>query len=123
MGYRRINNHIREDVVLERLTENTIKYLKGATRYKGFTLLEDPVRFNDLFAGKEYEKVQLFCTDTIENDGDVVGICGFCGICSWKNGKITPLDGDSYNSEMAVYGYEEWGNGEKGIDVLVGTDW
>ena len=57
-----------------------------------------------------------------EGDGDD-DIVGFCGVVSWIDGKLTPLDHDSYYPSMKVYGYEESNNnGETILDILV-LDW
>ena len=93
-------------------------------RYEGFTVFDVPVKFNEYFAGRDFEVVQLHSIQTYHN-GEC--ICGFCGQISWKNNILKPLDGDSYSEKMTVYGYEEFSNEEEGIthglDILVGTDW
>ncbi len=111
----------------ECMTQTELKeFLKDNERYKGFTILDKPIKFEDYFADKNIDVVQLHSIETYgdEHNKDVIG---FCGVCKWKEGKIEALDGDSYTSQMTIYGYEWWSNEEegieKGIDILVGTDW
>ena len=95
--------------------------LKNNELYKDFNVLPSPVKFGEYFKGKNIDVVQLY---SIQTYGD--NICGFCGQCSWKNNEIRPLDGDSYSSEMTVYGYEWFQNKEediKGLNILIGDDW
>ena len=98
-----------------------LKKIKENDRYKNFTFLESPVPFNKLFAGKDYDVVQLHDMTPVSDD-DIVG---FCGQCEWKDDNLTPLDHDSYTKKMDVFGYEEFpvvdenGNVLKGVDILV----
>ncbi len=107
------------------MTQTELKeLLKDNDRYSNFTIFDVPVKFKDEFANKPANVVQLH---SIQTYGDGKDICGFCGQCSWKNNVLTPLDGDSYSENMTVYGYNWWSNKEenidKGLDILVGTDW
>lgn len=96
------------------------KRLHNRERYKGFTYLDTPKEFCKLMKDKDYDTVQVHATDPIGDD-DIVG---FCGVFSWKNNVLTPLDGDSYNQNVLVYGYSEFtANNEKCIDILVGENW
>lgn len=98
--------------------------LKNNERYRDFHIFKNPAKFNEKFAGKDADVVQLH---SIQTYGDNKDICGFCGQCSWKNGVLTPLDGDTYSENMTVYGYKWWNDEKEGIkwglDILVGTDW
>lgn len=102
------------------------KIIRKNNRYKNFTLLENPVKFCDMQAGNNIDMVQIHSTQTFGNPADL-HIVGFAGQFSWKDNTIIPLDGDSYNPEMTVYGYEWFENKEKGInrglDILVDSDW
>lgn len=104
-----------------------LSFIKTLDRYKGFTLLDNPVRFNELLKNKNLDMVQLHSIAPVMEDDKPVDIIGFCGGFKWKDGVITSLDGDSYNDNFYVYGYEEFSNEpmgvSKGIDILVGDDW
>lgn len=101
------------------MNSKTINILKNSERYKDFTILENPVSFTELFRNKDFEVVQLHSIE-LAGENDVVG---FCGVCSWKENVLEPLDGDSYYAEMPVFGYATWSNKEqnieKGLDILV----
>ena len=56
-----------------------------------------------------------------DKKGNINDIIGFAGQCEVKNGEIIPLDGDTYNPDMTIYGYN-MGSG-RGLDILVGSDW
>lgn len=108
------------DILQEEARKEFLKNLiKTNERYKDFILLNNPISFN-VFAGySDIKTVQLHnitpCSDN--------SIAGFFGVCSWKNGKLTSLDGDSYSEKMLVYGYrwfeEEKENIFKGLDIFV----
>ncbi len=93
-------------------------------RYKDFTFLEKPMPFNIVFKNTDISTVQVHSSQIIEQD-DYVGLVGFCGVFSWKDNKLTPLDGDSYNEKMSILGFS-WFKDDKGnrcLDVLAGNDW
>lgn len=94
-----------------------IKRKEYQGRYDGFTILENPVLFSELFKDKNISLVQLHDVNVFGLDGKEY-ICGFAGTFKWKNNKIIPLDGDSYSDKMEVLGYE-WFNNYKSIDILV----
>ncbi len=100
--------------------------LKNNNRYKEFKILDVPTPFDQIMADQDIDIVQTHSIQTIETDG-YTDIVGFCGQFTWKNNELTPLDGDTYNSKVLVYGYEWWENRENGIkcglDILVGDDW
>lgn len=99
--------------------------INKSDRYKNFTILNKPVPFDDLMKDKNFDVVQTHSTQIIEIDENTKDIIGFCGQFSWKNNEIKPLDGDSYNPHMTVYGYDDWSNecSTNGLDILVGEDW
>ena len=96
--------------------------VKSNKRYADFTILEKSKRFNEMFAGQNIPCVQLHSTELLSDLSDIVG---FCGTFGWKDGILTPLDGDSYAEDMSVLGYNWFTNenGEKCLNVLVGDDW
>lgn len=86
-------------------------------RYKDFTFLEKLTEFDktDLFSDK-YDVIQLHDVKGIPGYPDVLG---FCGVFKIESGKIAPLDGDSYDSQMIVVGYQEFRhNNETCLDLL-----
>lgn len=95
-------------------------------RYKNFKFFSTPIPLKELIQDKKIEVVQVHSTQ-IYGEGENKDIVGFCGQFSCKDGKITPLDGDSYNENMTVIGYSWWTNKESkielGLDILVGNDW
>lgn len=101
--------------------------LKTSDRYEGFTFLDKPVCFKDMFKDKDFDVVQLHSTQIIDIGNGVKDIVGFCGIFRWTDGKIYPLDGDIYYDDFKILGFEEFQNipmgVNVGIDILVGDDW
>lgn len=99
---------------------NIEKRTHNLERYKDFTYLDTPKKFCELMANKNFDIVQVHSTQLCgEND-----IVGFCGVFKWENDTLTPLDGDSYNEKMLVYGYSEFvTEGKNCIDILAGEDW
>jgi hypothetical protein len=49
----------------------------------------------------------------------------FFGACMSKNGKLYPLDHDSYYDGEEAVSYEEWSNENvsNGLTVVIQTDW
>ena len=94
---------------------NAIAATSQDERYKRFVILDNPVEFKDLFIDHDIPCVQLHSLHAVDNI-----IVGFCGVFKWENNEIIPLDGDSYNKHVLVYGYEWF---DQGIDILVGDDW
>lgn len=78
-----------------------INDVKKLNRYKNITILEKPIKFLELFKDKDICIVQLHDMSDINDD-----IYGFSGQFKWENNKIISLDGDTYTSDMLVYGYE-----------------
>jgi hypothetical protein len=75
-------------------------------RYEDFIFLEKPTEFDktDLFSDK-YAEIQLHDVNKIPDYPDVLG---FCGVFKIENGEIVSLDGDSYDPQMIVVGYQEF---------------
>lgn len=109
--------------------EELKEILKKDERYKDFTVLDKPVVFKEYFAGQDIDVVQLraICTFDHESNNSNNTEVVFSGAFSWKDSVVKSLDGDSYSSDMKVYGYEYWANEEenidKGLDILVESDW
>ena len=55
----------------------------------------------DIVKGKEYPEIEVRIYD-------IDGIDMLFGSCSYINGKLEPLDGDSYDLDMLVNEYEEF---------------
>ena len=93
-------------------------------RYHGFTIVEEPQPFYEMFAGIDIPHVQLHSV-TIHGGEGFEDIVGFCGVFEWKYDAVTSLDGDSYSSDMKVLGYEWFENEDhqKCLDILIGNDW
>ena len=77
----------------------------------------------DLIREKDYDYVShKMHFDSIKWDT----YAEFAGCFASKNGKIIPLDEDTYSEEEEVLSYEEWSRPEKGIinglTVIVGEE-
>lgn len=82
---------------------------------------------DEVIAGKNFDYVSYRGYDEKRNfppalsDGTIEG--EFCGCFKVANGKIIPLDGDSYDNDESVIAVEEWtkpDNGiEKGLTIIV----
>lgn len=99
-------------------------------RYKDFTILDNPVPFNEFAKDQDIQLVQTHSTQIVQVGNEPPYkkfIIGFCGQFGWKDNKLNSLDGDSYSDSMMVLGYEWFTNEEKGItkglDILTGEDW
>ena len=106
--------------------QQKIDIAKKMERYKNFKFLNEGNKFNEYFADKEFDIVQIHSTESfIPNNSDDVNFVGFCGKFSWKNNKLESLDGDTYNESVEVIGYKEFETNDykKYIDILVGVDW
>ncbi len=97
------------------LNDNLIKKLKESDRYGSFTYLDEPADFGELFAGRDYDTVQVHDMTPVGNN-DIVG---FAGVFRWTGGVVFPLDGDIYTKHATVHGYEEFeSDGKKCLDIL-----
>lgn len=96
--------------------------IKNLDRYKGFTLLNEPKPFSELMKNKNIGLVQVHCATPICDDKDIVG---FVGIFKWENNTLTPLDGDTYNPDVNILGYEWFknDNGDECLDILTDENW
>lgn len=99
--------------------------IKNSDRYSEFTLLNEPIPFKKLFKDKNFDCVQLHSAQIFTYKNGTKDIVGFCGVFNWMNNTIKPLDGDSYNDNFMVLGYERFSTQNKNncIDILVGDDW
>lgn len=99
--------------------------IKNSDRYNKFTVLSTPISFKELFKNENFDCVQLHSTHIFSDKNGVKDIIGFCGVFSWIDNMIKPLDGDSYNDNFTVLGYERFStqNENNCIDILVGDDW
>ena len=92
-------------------------------RYQGFTILDTPTPFKELYKDKDINLVQVH-TATPAGDNDIVG---FCGVFEWKDNTLISLDGDSYDENMLVLAYSVFQTPEtasgQAMDILVGEDW
>lgn len=99
--------------------------IKNSDRYNKFTLLDEPISFEELFKDENFDCVQLHSTHIFSYKNGVQDIVGFCGVFSWINNDIKSLDGDSYSDNFKVIGYERFTTQDKDkcIDILVDDDW
>ena len=99
--------------------KDIIKNLKKSDRYKDFIYFDEPVIFDKYFNNYSFDIVQVHDMTPILD-----GIVGFAGQFNWSNGKLIPLDGDTYETDMKVWGYKKFIGQDKEIclDILV-TDW
>ena len=89
-------------------------------RYKDFKILPYPMSFDVLFERDNIPVVQVHSVHMVLEDV----ILGFCGQFKWEGKKLTSLDGDSYNEQMTVLGFNWFDyDGEKCLDILVDNDW
>jgi len=93
------------------------KVIETHERYKNFKLVE-PTPLKDLYAGQDFDIIQFH---TILGDSCITG---FCGQCSWKDGMLESLDGDSYYANTIVYAESKFqtDEGENCVDILV-NEW
>lgn len=98
---------------------NWMEIIQKLPRYKDFTIVEEPIKFKDMFVGQNIDLVQLHSTEVVFDT-----IVGFCGVFQWHDNKLLPLDGDSYSENVIVLGYDWFEHdGKKCLDILVGNDW
>ena len=94
-----------------------VENVRNIDRYKKFTYLHESIRFNKCFKNQNFDLVQVHDINPI---GDVGEVLGFVGTFKWENNKIISLDGDSYEPDMKIYGYNKFA--DKKVDILV-MDW
>ena len=90
---------------------------KKTDRYKDYTVCENPRPFSEMFKDKDFSRVQVHSNQVVEPINDIVG---FCGAFAWEDNVIRSLDGDSYNKDMLVLGYEI---DDDCLEIMVGSDW
>lgn len=101
------------------------EYVRSNERYEDFAILRSPSSFAEMFGGKDISIVQVHSIVEYGNEQNDIDII-FSGAFKWENNTLTPLDGDSYNKNMAVFAYEWFDDNEteeKGLDIIVGNDW
>lgn len=102
------------------MTEKLKAILAANERYADFKILDAPAPFAEWAKDKDYPTVQLHDTTVYKWDGGA-DIVGFAGVFAWEDNQLTSLDGDTYNPDMPVVGYEEF---DGGVDILVkGGEW
>ena len=102
------------------MTEELKSILAANERYSNFKILDTPVPFAEWAKDKDWPTVQVHDTTLYKFDYGT-DIVGFVGVFEWKDNVLTSLDGDTYNPDMPVIGYEEF---EDGVDILVeGGKW
>ena len=104
---------------------NWKEIVRKSDRYSDFKILEIPKEFKEMFLNQNISRVQVHSVQIYEASSGKLDIVGFCGSFAWARNKLDPLDGDSYNENMLVLGYQ-WFTDERGnkcLDILVGNDW
>lgn len=98
--------------------------LVNSKRYQHFDLiLDNPQSFDVLFQNQNFNSVHVHDTTIIESQ-TYSDIIGYCGEFSWENNILQSLDGDTYNKNMTILGYNKYTIGTKtGLEILVGNDW
>ena len=105
------------------MTEELKNVLAANDRYADFKILDTPVPFAEWAKGKNYDEVAVHDTTIYEFEWGA-DIVGFAGSFEWKDNVLTSLDGDTYNPDMPVIGYEECEGYEGEVDILVeGGKW
>jgi hypothetical protein len=109
---------------LKEMMENTKYAVEHDKRYEGFTIMDKPTPFKNLFKNEDLDVVQLHTAARVDNTNFIIG---FCGCFEWKNNEIRPLDHDSYSSNTTVYAYSRFSTNHNkslnAIDIIVGNDW
>ena len=75
----------------------------------------------DLIKNKDYDYIEWRVTAPPQIDEEDI----FFGCCKSENGKLIPLDGDSYFDDEIVVKYEEWSKDfvKNGLTLVVETEW
>ena len=96
---------------------------KTNERYDDFVFISGSTNmpFRLFAADDNYHIVQVYDLSIIPSADDIVG---FAGQFRWENKKITSLDGDSYNPDMTIWGYEIFRDDDGNLCITVLTcDW
>jgi len=97
-----------------------LNYIKSLNRYFDFTYLDEAVFFDEYFKDKNYSVVQVHDIRPIsEYHKDPIG---FVGHFKWVKNVLTPLDGDSYEAHMPIYGYHTFKDFEGTLCLDILTD-
>jgi hypothetical protein len=104
------------------MTKEELKVLifseENKARYQDFTILDNPVPFNEFANDKNIDAVQPHIIVSVPIQGKK--FITWAGSFEWKNNEINSLDGDCYNETMNVLAYEWFGNTVKiGLDIIV----
>ena len=100
------------------VNSDRLSYIKSLNRYFDFTYLDEVVFFDEYFKDKNYSVVQVHdirpCTEKY------IEPIGFVGHFKWVKNVLTPLDGDSYEAHMPIYGYHKFkdNEGKMCLDIL-----
>lgn len=96
-------------------------------RYDKFVFIEDSFSnptstpFSTFAKNDRYHIVQVYDLSIVPSADSIVG---FAGQFRWENNKLISLDGDSYNSDMTIWGYKIFRNGDEVTCLNVLTcDW
>ena len=120
--------HMKEKLNKEIDIEHSLMVAMSLHRYETFVFFnkpkDKPMPFNKLMKDEDIDVVQLHSLQTYKDEGHE-DIIGFVGAFEWKNNTLKPCDGDSYNPECLVYGYDwfKTKDNKRGLDILVGEDW
>lgn len=117
---------IKKILYVEGIKDELIDFAKSSGRYDDFTFLDEPLPFKLCFKDKNFDKVQLHFITDISSPSSARAV-GCCGYFSWKDNTLTPLDDDTYNENVYVFGYKRWNrakdNVEYDLDIIVEDDW
>lgn len=75
----------------------------------------------DLIKNKDYDYISFRITAPEWYDKPDI----FFGACKAQNGKLIPLDDDSYSEDEEVIRYEEWSSNkiQNGLTIVVESEW
>ena len=113
---------IEETINKIEMIENIKNTANESKKYSRYEMLTEPVKWCDFAKNKDYDHVSVhaYLQTTPFTNSTIL----FVGAFEWHNNNLESLDGDIYNNDMLVYGYEEWNdNVTKGIHIIVGDDW
>lgn len=97
---------------------NWTEIIKKLPRYQNFTIVDNPMSFDEMFKDTTIDVVQVHSVEVIADT-----IVGFCGVFKWDQNTLTPLDGDNYSETTNVLGYNWFDHdGGKCLDILVGDN-
>lgn len=92
------------------------KEVKKLKLYADYTILDNPIKFNEWLKDSEYIIVEVH---SIEKWLDTV--VGYVSIFGWEKNKMTLIDGDQIDPKTVVYGYKAFSseNVENGLNILI----